>query len=354
MSRPDVIDERFEEIVRELRSGRVAASPELRERVRELAVRPTQPPPEPLRPRLPRLEWRRSALVLAPAALLLVLLSALAFGVATSGQKEHAAAPPTPVPLEARGVGGAPSDATEALTQKAKAPGAGNLPATAGRAQDYQAELTLRVKDLSAATKRALRLTRAFGGYVRTVDFAESKTGSAYLVVRIPIGSVQEAIVRFSAMGKILSQRVSIQDLQPQLDQRFRQMQALRGAVAKLQARLTNPKLSASERAALEDALVQARRQLVALQRKQAEIQRRASFATVSLGLRTTEPAAAVPHSPGRIERAFDRSVSILLDEAKAVIYAVIVGAPLLVLIALGIAGLRSRRRRTEQRLLAR
>ena len=57
MSSPDSIDERFDELVRELRAGsvRVGASPELRERVRAIAEREPEPPPA--RFRLPRRRW---------------------------------------------------------------------------------------------------------------------------------------------------------------------------------------------------------------------------------------------------------------------------------------------------------
>ena len=90
------------------------------------------------------------------------------------------------------------------------------------------------------------------------------------------------------------------------------------------------------------------------LQREQAQLRRQTGYATVSLDLRTRTPSLVVPHDPGRIERALDRSGSILLDEAKVVVYALVVGAPLLLLAALGLGGARVLRRRSETRLLAR
>ena len=210
------------------------------------------------------------------------------------------------------------------------------------------------MKSLSGATKRALRLTRSFNGYVRSVEYGSGTArGSAYLVLRVPIGSVQEALVRFSALGEILDQHVSIQDVQPQLDKRFRAMQTLRDRIVKLQAKLQDPTLSADERKALENELVSVRRQLVVLQREQTRLQRQTSFATVSIDLRSTDKAVAVPHDPGRIGRALDRSGSILLDEAKVAVYVLIVGAPLFALLALGLGSLRVRRRRSETRLLS-
>jgi hypothetical protein len=344
MSQPELLDQ--------IRSARITASPELRARVR--AISAATPVASPPRRELP---WRRWSLVLVPACLAVALAATLAVGLATSGKKSA---------HQGASGGGVASTgevfssqvqrdtATPAAPPSTKAAGGAGLPTTPGRAQLYESELTLKVKSLSAATKRALRLTRSFNGYVRSVEYGSgAERGSAYLVLRMPIGSVQEAIVRFSALGEILDQHVSIQDVQPQLDRRFRAMQTLRDAIARLQAKLESPTLSADERKALENELVAVRRQLVVLQREQTRLQRQTSFATVSIALRSADKAVAVPRDPGRIERALDRSGSILLDEVKVVVYVLIVGAPLLALLGLGLGSLRVRRRRTESRLLS-
>src|SRR6266508_3814050 len=232
MSQPELLDQ--------IRSTRVSASPELRARMRELA---TAVPPAPPRRELP---WRRWTLVLVPACVAVVLAASLAIGLATSGKRERSVlrseeqrlALPPPAAFSAT-----QADTATALG-KAAGGTRGALPTTPGRAQLYESELTLKVKDLSTATKRALRLTRSFNGYVRSVEYGSgTERGSAYLVLRVPIGSVQEALVRFSALGEILDQHVSIQDVQPQLDKRFRAMQTLRDEVAKLQAKLQSPTL---------------------------------------------------------------------------------------------------------------
>src|SRR5712692_5563577 len=86
MSVPDVIDERFDDLVRELRSGEVTASPELRERVRAIVEREPEPP---LSTRQLRARWRRVGrrrrvgLALVPVAG--ILAAAVGVGVFTSG-----------------------------------------------------------------------------------------------------------------------------------------------------------------------------------------------------------------------------------------------------------------------------
>src|SRR6476659_2727705 len=131
MSQPD-----HDAIVNEIRSAQITASPELRERVRGLAA--AGPPAAPLRQKRER-PWRRWTLVLVPAAIAVALAASLAIGLAGSGKKEHlsanggtaeaqrAAAPPS-LPFTAAGK-------------------AGSIPATQGRAQLYETELTLKVKD---------------------------------------------------------------------------------------------------------------------------------------------------------------------------------------------------------------
>jgi hypothetical protein len=341
MSQPD-------QIVDEIRSARIAASPELRARVHAIAA--SAPGAEAVRARR-ELPWRRLAMVLVPAGAAAAAAIALAGGLSGSGSggaERAVRAEPAP---RARTL--QPFSADSKASGGGAAAGAA-LPATSGRAQLYEAELTLKIADLSAATKRALRLTRDFHGYVRSVEYGSgSERGTASLVLRVPVGSVQQAVVEYSALGRILDQHVSIRDVQPQLDRRFRQLQAQRDAIAKLQARLESPSLAAAERSALEDRLVAARRQLVVLQKQQAALRRQASYATVSLDLRSNEQAVVVPHEPGRIGRALHRSGQILAEEGKVLVYVLVVGAPFFVLGAVAIGGLSVRRRRREERLLA-
>jgi hypothetical protein len=339
MSQPD-----RDSIVEEIRSAQVVAPPELRARVRALAemapAGTTARPPH-------RLSRRRLALVLVPACVAVAAAAALAIGLTRSGSSDsrdavQREASPTTLPVAAKAAGAGSSG------------GGAALPATSRRAQLYEAELTLRVADLSAAIKRALRLTRGFHGYVRSVEYGSgADRGSASLVLRVPVGSVQAAIVDYSAIGRILDQHVSIRDVQPQVDRRFRQLQAQRDLIARLQAKLASPALSAAERDRLVSRLVAARRQLVVLQKQQAALRRQTSYASVSLDLRTREKEVVVPGEPGRIGRALHRSGQIVADEAKVLVYVLVVGAPFLVLGALVLGGLRLSRRRSEARLLS-
>jgi Domain of unknown function (DUF4349) len=314
MSSPDLIDERFDGLVNELREARPVAPESLRQRVAAIAARPPAPR------RQLGVRW-----VLGPAAAALVA-GAIAVAVLSGGEEQRD--PLGPVTFERAANKDSATSELGALSGSPVAP--------AKRAQRYSAQITLRVKNLSDVTQDALRQTRTLGGYVRTVDYGEGRgEGTARLVVRVPIGRVQTAILRFSELGTILDQHVSVRDVQPQLDRRFKRIAELRRAI---------PTLSGDELAA-------AQAELEALQTAQARERRQASFATVSLALTTAEKEV-VPTPPGRIERAFDRAADVLAAEAVAVVYAGVVAAPFILIGLVLVIAVRAARSRSDKRLL--
>ena len=375
MSGPDGIDERFGNLVGELRSGEVTASPELRDRVRAIARREPEPPAERLRARL-GLPRRRLVLVLAPVAVALAIAVGLgAFSLAGSTSKRLSAqvartkhATPAPFIPRARSLpihgvhtqSGIGAYGLNAYSQDAF--GAGYvytapddaLAPSGSRAQLYSADLRLRVSDLSGTTKEAIRLTRGWGGYLVTVDYGSGqKSGEAYLVVRVPIARVQTAVARLTALGTILDDHVSIRDIQGQLNRRFGQMAGLKAQIATIRARLTDTSLTTSRRAFFEAALAQRQARLAKLQDQQTAQKTRASFATVSLALETKKAAAVVPSKPSRIGEAMHNIGRVLVTEAEIVLYVLLIGAPFVVLGVLLWLSRRSLRRRSDEQLLA-
>src|SRR5262249_60700739 len=104
----------------------------------------------------------------------------------------------------------AKSGADSAQAQVHGAPasgGAATAPSpTTGRAQDFQAQIGLEVKDddaLSSATKRAMTIAQNLGGYVDSVQYASGGTGTAALTLRVPTDKVQDAIAQRTARGRI-------------------------------------------------------------------------------------------------------------------------------------------------------
>ncbi|HWG56646.1 MAG TPA: DUF4349 domain-containing protein [Gaiellaceae bacterium] len=339
-----------EALLKELRAAKPAAGEGLRERVREIAAQ--EPAREPF---LRRFGLRRFVLVAAPVTAVVAIATAGVIGLSQEG---------TPVP--GRGEGSAPQAARESAPAQDSAGGGADameaappsggaaLPPTQGRLQRYDAQLTLRVDDveeLSAATQRAMRIARSLGGVVASVsyDSGTSEIGSAQLTLRVPIARVQQAVVQLSGLGTILGQRYGIEDLQPAADDLARQIEETQVRVAELQTQLRQTNLTDTERAVLRSRLAEARRQLADLRSALEGTRAEARLATIQLSL-TTE---AILESPPAEKGALDRVVDILRWEGLALLYALVVAGPFLVVgLAVWLA-LRARRRREEARLLA-
>jgi hypothetical protein len=336
-------------LIDELRVSGPAPSDELRARVRAIGA----PPPRSAR--------RRRWLLAVPATV------AVSLGLATvqvlrddapqttmsageARQAPRALEPWTTAPVAA--------DSQTSLTFAQGAAGsvvvtrAGVAPSQT-RAQRYRADIVVHVDDnaqLANATARAMQLTRNVGGYLVSASQGTSADGSgrSALVVRIPTGKVQHAIVRFAQLGTILRQAVEVQDLQRQLDQLFQQAQQLRAQITALEAQ--PPSVERDRKLRL------LRLRLDDLTGRSKSVQRTASFARVALTLTTAETAAIAPkpHEPGRIERAWHRAVDVLAQEVVIALYAFVVAGPLVLLAGLAWLGARGGRRRSREALLER
>jgi hypothetical protein len=355
----DPIDERYDEIVRELRAL-PGAPAELRGRVVELAKAADVRRP------------RRRGLMLAVAAGLLVV-AAVAGIVLGSGGSTHpqvgrkeagggAAAARTsaelaPIIPQSR----IPRPKASTLQQAhgsaaTRAKGSINLPVNPARLTEVRASMRLRVSgldSLSKTTTKAMKITRGLRGFVQSVDYASGREGTAYLTVRIPIANVQRAVVRFSTLGTILSQQVSIRDLQEQANAQRLQILRLRRTEAALKARLRGS-LTPEERVRLEARLDAVRGLLRVRTQQHAGTVRQGRLATFQIELTTRKGAAVAPGHPGRIERAVRHAFEFLSKAIAGGLYALIVLSPLLLLAAAALWAGRYRRRRVEQRLLAR
>jgi hypothetical protein len=371
---PEADEQRLARVIYELQAARPAAPEALRGRIEALASAESARRPSLFE----RLTLRRALLVLAPAVVVVSVGAAVVQGIVSASS-------PAEEPLtltqpnvsaetlrrleESRGAGAA-DESDSNLRERSLAPltrtagtpnSAANRafpPTSPGRAQDYYADLRLRVDDLDTLSDRmqeSLRLTRRYGGYVVSTRYRNPQAGEgdATLELRVPIGRVQEALVAFSELGAIVSQNVSIRDLQGQINRFTRDIRRLRDRMAALRASLLDPNLTAAERTRIERQLAQARSRLVALEQERRALTRQGRFAKISLALTTQRPAAK-EETPGRIERALDDAGSVLAKEVAFGLYALIVASPFLLLIALAILGARAGRRRADQRLLER
>ena len=346
------------ELITALQAARPVASDTLRDRVRAIATAEPAQRPSPFA-RLSGISLRRFALVAVPATAVVLLGTAGVVGlldsgsqpqVESSGARELRAQATTTTPS---------SDATTAPELKAGAPPAAAdataPPPTTGRATRYSAQLTLQVKDvdgLSDATQQALQITRDLGGYVVSVSYATSDTGVSALTLKVPTAKVQDALVRLTGLGKIVSQQVQIDDLQGQVDELTKRETALRGQIARLSARLADPGLDAQTRATLEARRDAARSELAQVRTTRAQVNAEARYATIQLTLQTPQTTAVVP-VPSRWDDAVDRAGEILVAEATIVLYALVVIGPFALLALLVWLGRRGLRKRQDAQLLS-
>ena len=213
--------------------------------------------------------------------------------------------------------------------------------------------MRLRVKDAAAldhGTKRAMRDTRALGGFVASIDFGTrpEDQGDASLILRVPVPKVQEAVARYTELGTIISQQVKINDLQPQADRLSQNATELRRRIAELVAKSRRSGLTVDERIQLENA----RRDLQSVTGRQSRLVREASYATVTLEL-TTAQAAEKREEPGAFRTFWDDASKILGTEVIWLLYALVVAGPFLLLALLALLVERNRRRRSADSLLA-
>ena len=340
------------DVISELRAARPAAGEALRERVRELAMRET----EPRRAWFAGFSWRRVSTLAVPAAVAVALATAGAIGLSRSGTDELAARADQTVTREAAAPSSTtPGSATDSSRGKLSA-GAPAIGPVTGRLQRFSAQLTIEVADsdaLSAATQRALQITRSLGGYAVSVSYGSAEeSGTSSLVIRVPTAKVQDAITRLSSLGTIVGEQVQIDDLGDQAQSLEQRERALREQIARLTARLQSEELTAEQRAVLQARRATAQRQLADVRQQKAAVQREASLATIALSLRTEENAG-VPVPQSRIDRTLDEALNVLAWEAIVLLYAVIVVAPIALVAAAAYFGARFRRRRENDRLLA-
>jgi len=302
---------------------------------------------EALRARVLELEprpWsarRKLVLVVVPAAAVLAVAAALVHGFLGSSPSHPQVAAKPPV---LRAAGG-----PAAGTFHAVAP----VPSVAGsalRLQHTEASLEIRVKDASAAATKATRIATGLGGYAQSVTYS-STSRTASVVLRVPAANVKLALARLAGLGTIVSQNLSVDDLEHDLQRETAQIAQLRRTIATLEAALRNPSLPDAQRVILRIRLANAKTALAQRLHARAGTVAAGTNATVSLTLVTKRHAVVPPPPRSRVDRMIRSAVGFLGLEATVALYVLIVASPL-ALLALLAWSLREARRRRDERLV--
>jgi hypothetical protein len=402
------------DLIQELQASRPVAPAALRTQVREMAAAESAPPPSvSIWSRL-RVPVRRVALVAVPAALALSIVTAGVLGLSRSRERVGGENAPTSVlvakQLIPKGTPwsvvasqtmyapstiprgevevGAIADpsylagraasadifpgqqftatdfaASDTLSVDSQVAGAVTRDGTTqdstvgpspDRAQRVSATLTVEVRDsdaVSRAAQDALELTRSLGGHVVSASVATGDEGSASLTVRVPVDEVQQAIVQLSGLGRIVSQQVTIDDLQETLDSLERRESSLRAQIARINARLETESLDAETRAVLEARRARLQGELRQILRGISSTSAEARMATIQLSVVTPGALGAVP-APSRLDRTLDEALNVLVWEGVVALAIAIVVAPFALVAFAAWLGRRLYRRREDERLL--
>ena len=315
--------------------------------------------PETLRARVlerepaPRSPRRRLVLVVVPAAAAVAVAAALVHGFLGSSSPSRRVGRGAAARLPCRHHAAAAA-ATHDGDAGARAPhlklAVPNVGASAARLQRTEASLAIRVEDASAAATKATRIATALGGYAQSVTYSSSSR-SASLVLRIPVPNVKTALARLAGLGTILSQNLSVTDLQQDFQRESAQIAQLRRTIAALQAALANPSLSDAQRVILRIRLANAKLALSQRLHARAGTVAAGTTARIDLTISTKHSVVAPPPPRSRLDRMVRSAVGFLGLEATAALYVLIVASPLALVAGLAWS-LREARRRRDERLV--
>jgi len=202
-----------------------------------------------------------------------------------------------------------------------------------------------------------MRWTRANGGFVARVSYDTPNRHPGLL--RAPAARagrpVQAALQRFSSLGTLTSQHVSIQDLQGTVNSQTKRIITLNRRIGAILTTLQTTQ-TVDKTARLQAELAARRQELAALTVAKAATVRQGRLAHIYLELRSQAKKHVVvpvkPHKPGAIGGKLHSAGHVLAQELAFVLAALVILAPFILLGALGFAGARALRRRKRPRLL--
>jgi len=353
---------RLQGLVRELRADAPAAPAPLRARVRVLGEQPAR-----RRRALPR---RRTALALA---FVLLAVAAVGAGLALRGggsptAEDEAARAPTGADMGAPVRGAlAPRlqpfslDAepqAKRVTLSFKEAAEARRLRVPGRATEVDLWMELRLADadeLSGAASEAMGITRELGGWVAASDIdTEGKEGAAELALRVPVGKVEDAIVRLGELGTVTGQQIETADLQTGIDRRTDRIERLERQIRILELRLESGTLTPEEELRVPLRIERHENEISDLRRATLADRREAATSELTLALHTREAAATQDEDEGGVAGVTRDALDFLGAAGAVALFLIIVLSPIVVVLVLLWLGFRARSRRVEARLLDR
>src|SRR4029077_13896176 len=184
------------------------------------------------------------------------------------------------------------------------------------RLQHTDASIQLGVKntdDLAQATTRATRIATSLGGYAKSVNYRSQ--GTSVLDLRIPTENVKTALTRLAGLETLVSQELSVTDLEQQLKNEFAQIAQLRRRIAALRTAINDPSLADAQKVLLRIRLAESQRALSQRLDAQQGTISAGTTSSVSLVIATKQAIVPVAHPRGRLGRMVHSAVGFLALE---------------------------------------
>jgi hypothetical protein len=182
----------------------------------------------------------------------------------------------------------------------------------------------------------------------------EGNEGRAALALRVPVGRVEDAVVRLGELGTVTGERVATVDLQTGIDQRDLRVERLERAIRELQLRLASGTLTPEEALRARLQVERHENAIEDLERANLAARREAATSELALVLHTREAAAKAEKDETGAAGAARDALDFLAAAGTIALFITIVLSPVVLLLALLWLAFRARSRRIEAELLDR
>jgi hypothetical protein len=207
--------------------------------------------------------------------------------------------------------------------------------------------------ELSAAANEAMGITRDLGGWVAASDIdTKGNEGTAALALRVPVGRVEDAVVRLGALGTVTGQRVETVDLQTGIDRRDNRIERINRAIRVKKLRLESGTLTPEQELEARLRIERLRNEAADLRRANLADRREAATSELALTLHTRAAAAAQEKDESGASGAAGDALRFLEAAGVVALFLAIVLSPIVLPVVLLWLALRTRSRRVEARLL--
>jgi hypothetical protein len=215
-------------------------------------------------------------------------------------------------------------------------------------------QVTLEVAAFPDAADRVAELARAHGGYVagRQSDAPDGERRRGTLTLRIPADRFDQVFSGLKGIGKLLSDKVDVQDVTKAYFDLQTRLRVKRDTEARLREILRTRTARLSDVLEAERELARVTEEIEGMEGTRRFYDEQVSFATVIVSLQ--EPRSVV--RPGALEpvrEALRESLRLMSQSAAALIYLVVFLLPWSLVLAVAVLLWRARRRRRAARTAA-